>query len=167
MAISVQSLFLSIRQKVLRENFPLPYTVYPVLLLPAAPVCCAVIPRGRDVTLSGDKYPESNESYVEGTREYLPSIVLPADCVDSVRKLLDLVLGEAIVDVKVNNKPSSNRLARVEVWRQVYMVPARYLQLGVEVALQNLLAEKISDEIVTVLRVTGQISDANLKNHMF
>jgi hypothetical protein len=163
--LSICELF---RQKVLKGNFPLPYAVYPVLLLPAAPVvCCTVLSRDRDVTWSGDEYPESSQSYVKKTREYLPSIVLSADCVDSVRELLDLVPGKATVDVKIDNKPFSNRLVRVELWRQVYMVPARCLYSGVEVALQDLLAEKISDEIVTVLRATGQIGDANLKNHAF
>lgn len=80
-------------------------------------------------------------------------------------KLQHLLLVQAFVDIQVAYEPSSHRLLRVKVRWYMYKVIAWCSDLAVEVAIQDLLAKRISKDIVSVLRRAGQISDANLENH--
>jgi hypothetical protein len=95
----------------------------------------------------------------------LPFAVLPTYRIDFEWKLQHFLFVKATLDIQVAYKPSSHRLVRVKVWRYMYIIIAWCSNLVVEAAFQDLLAERVPKDIVSILRTARQISDANLENH--
>jgi len=96
---------------------------------------------------------------------HLSSAVLPTYAIDSVWKIQQFLFAKATLYVQVAYKPSSQRLFRVKVWWSMHIIIGRYSYLVIEAAFQDLLAERVAEDIVSIWRRAGQISDTNLENH--